>query len=55
MDRAVGRADRPANWHPGEDVVLGAPRTQAELDARLADNSVKLTDRYLATRPGTPG
>ncbi|WP_427164611.1 peroxiredoxin [Streptomyces sp. C1-1] len=44
----------PANWHPGEDVVLGAPRTQAELEARLADDSVKLTDWYLATRPGTP-
>ncbi|WP_327370381.1 peroxiredoxin [Streptomyces sp. NBC_01217] len=44
----------PANWHPGEDVVLGAPRTQAELDARLADDSVKLTDWYLATRPVTP-
>ncbi|WP_405521841.1 peroxiredoxin [Streptomyces canus] len=45
----------PANWHPGEDVVLGAPRTQVELDARPADDSVKLTDRYLATKPGTPG
>lgn len=44
----------PANWHPGEDVVLGAPRTQAELEARLADDSVKLTDWYLATKPGTP-
>ncbi|ALV32266.1 peroxiredoxin [Streptomyces sp. CdTB01] len=44
----------PANWHPGEDVVLGAPRTQAELEARLADDSVKLTDWYLATRPGIP-
>ncbi|MGW3104266.1 peroxiredoxin [Streptomyces sp. NPDC001100] len=44
----------PANWHLGEDVVLGAPRTQAELEARLADDSVKLTDWYLATKPGTP-
>ncbi|MEV0738453.1 peroxiredoxin [Streptomyces sp. NPDC050549] len=44
----------PANWHLGEDVVLGAPRTQAELDARLVDDSVKLTDWYLATKPGTP-
>ncbi|WP_416986189.1 peroxiredoxin [Streptomyces sp. T028] len=43
----------PANWHQGEDVVLGAPRTQAELEARLADGSVKLTDWYLATKPGT--
>lgn len=52
-DRVGG--SRPANWHPGEDVVLGAPRTQVELDARPADDSVKLTDWYLATKPGTPG
>jgi len=45
----------PANWRPGEDVVLGAPKTQAELDARLADGTVKLADWYLATKPGTPG
>ncbi|MFE9095902.1 peroxiredoxin [Streptomyces sp. NPDC007264] len=43
----------PANWRPGEDVVLGAPKTQAELDARLADGGVKLTDWYLAWKPGT--
>jgi peroxiredoxin 2/4 len=43
----------PANWRPGEDVVMSAPRTQAELEARLADDSVKLTDWYLATKPGT--
>jgi peroxiredoxin (alkyl hydroperoxide reductase subunit C) len=44
----------PANWRPGDDVVIGAPRTQSELDARLADRTVKLTDWYLATKPGTP-
>jgi peroxiredoxin (alkyl hydroperoxide reductase subunit C) len=43
----------PANWHPGEDVVIGAPRTQEELDARLTDQSVKLADWYLATKPDT--
>ncbi len=43
----------PANWRPGDDVVVPAPRTQEELDARLADSSVKLADWYLATRPGT--
>ncbi|MFV2011245.1 MULTISPECIES: hypothetical protein [unclassified Micromonospora] len=41
----------PANWRPGDDVVLGAPRTEADLDARLTDDTVKLTDWYLATRP----
>ena len=44
----------PANWRPGDDVVLPAPRTQAELDARLADDTVKLTDWYLATVPAGP-
>lgn len=52
---ALQTADRdgvacPANWRPGDDVVLAAPRTQAELDDRLADGTVKLTDWYLATR-----
>ncbi|MEU5100616.1 peroxiredoxin [Streptomyces sp. NPDC020996] len=44
----------PANWRPGEDVVLGAPRTEAELEARLSQEGVKLTDWYLATKPGKP-
>ncbi|QYC38160.1 Alkyl hydroperoxide reductase subunit C [Nonomuraea coxensis DSM 45129] len=43
----------PANWRPGDDVLLPAPRTQAELDARLADERVKLADWYLASVPGT--
>ena len=43
----------PADWHPGEDVVLSVPRTQAELDARLAEDTVELADWYLATKPGT--
>ncbi|MFC0861192.1 peroxiredoxin [Sphaerimonospora cavernae] len=42
----------PANWRPGDDVLLAAPRTQAEVDARLADDSVDLTDWYLARVPG---
>ncbi|PWI20397.1 hypothetical protein DI272_10000 [Streptomyces sp. Act143] len=41
----------PANRNPGEDVVLGAPRTRAELEARLADDSVKLADWYMAAKP----
>ncbi|MZE81815.1 peroxiredoxin [Streptomyces xinghaiensis] len=45
----------PANWQPGDDVVVGAPRTQDELDARLTDDSVKLADWYLATKPGAKG
>ncbi|MBQ0983118.1 peroxiredoxin [Streptomyces sp. F63] len=45
----------PANWQPGDDVVVGAPRTQDELDARLSDDSVQLADWYLATKPGKKG
>ena len=44
----------PANWRPGDDVVLSAPSTQAELDARLTDSTVNLTDWYLAVKPDTP-
>ncbi|MER6591095.1 peroxiredoxin [Micromonospora purpureochromogenes] len=43
----------PANWRPGDDVVLGAPKTEADLDTRLRDDTVKLTDWYLATKPDT--
>lgn len=42
----------PANWKPGDDVVVAAPKTQDELDARLSDTNVKLADWYLATKPG---
>lgn len=40
----------PANWKPGDQVVLGAPRTTDALAQRLADNSVDLTDWYLAKK-----
>ncbi len=40
----------PANWTPGDDVVVGAPRTQEQLDARLVDTSLQLKDWYLATK-----
>lgn len=40
----------PANWLPGDDVVVGAPRTQAALDERLKDTSLDIKDWYLATK-----
>ncbi len=40
----------PANWTPGDDVVVGAPRTTADLRTRLEDDSVNLTDWYLAKK-----
>jgi peroxiredoxin (alkyl hydroperoxide reductase subunit C) len=52
---ALQTADRegvscPANWTPGDDVVVGAPRTTDDLKKRLADDSVTLTDWYLAKK-----
>jgi len=35
---------------PGDDVVVGAPRTQEQLNARLKDTSLNLKDWYLATK-----
>lgn len=40
----------PANWTPGKDVVVGAPRTTEALAARLADDSLNKRDWYLATK-----
>lgn len=40
----------PANWQPGDEVVVGAPRTQEQLNARVKDNSLNLKDWYLATK-----
>lgn len=40
----------PANWMPGDDVVVGAPRTQKQLDERLKATDLDLKDWYLATK-----
>ncbi len=40
----------PVNWQPGDKVIVGAPRTLAELEARKADNSLEKTDWYLAKK-----
>lgn len=40
----------PVNWRPGDKVVVPAPKTQADLEKRLADPSVELKDWYLALR-----
>lgn len=52
---ALQTADRegvscPANWTLGDDVVVGAPRTTADLDKRLKDDTLNLTDWYLAKK-----
>jgi len=40
----------PLNWQPGEKVILPAPKTLEQLDARLADDSVEKMDFYLALK-----
>ncbi len=40
----------PANWTPGDEVVVGAPRTTADLAKRLQDETLDLTDWYLAKK-----
>ena len=45
----------PADWQPGDDVVLGAPLTLAEAERRMetADASMKCYDWYLAMKAGS--
>lgn len=42
----------PANWQPGDDVILGAPLTLAEADARMEaeDADIKCYEWYLAMK-----
>lgn len=40
----------PLNWQPGDKVIVPAPKTLAELDARLADTSLEKVDFYLAKK-----
>ena len=40
----------PLNWQPGDKVIVPAPKTLAELDARLADTSLEKLDFYLAKK-----
>lgn len=52
---ALQTADRegvscPANWTPGAEVVVGAPRTTDDLKTRLADDTLNITDWYLAKK-----
>lgn len=40
----------PANWHPGDDVVLGAPLTLAEAQERAADEGLRNLEWYLSMK-----
>ncbi|HLH20906.1 MAG TPA: peroxiredoxin [Chloroflexota bacterium] len=41
----------PANWRPGEDVVVPAPATQEGAEKRLGEQGLKQVDWYLSTKP----
>lgn len=38
----------PANWQPGDDVILGAPLTLEEANVRMQDENVRSLEWYLA-------
>ncbi len=40
----------PAQWRPGDKVVVPAPKTQKAVEERLADSSVELKDWYLSLK-----
>lgn len=40
----------PANWRPGEKVIVPPPATAAEATARLANKDYEVTDWYFAKR-----
>jgi peroxiredoxin (alkyl hydroperoxide reductase subunit C) len=40
----------PANWVPGQDVIVPAPLTAAAAATRAADSNLKVTDWYFAKR-----
>ena len=40
----------PANWRPGDQVVVPAPKTVADVEKRLADGSLDRKDWYLSLK-----
>lgn len=40
----------PLDWQPGDKVIVPPPKTLAEMDARIADDSCEKVDFYLARK-----
>lgn len=40
----------PANWRPGDDVIVPAPLTKEGAEARAQDKNLKVTDWYLSKK-----
>lgn len=44
----------PLNWQPGEKVIVPPPKTLAEMEDRLNDNTIERIDFYLAKKDVQP-
>jgi peroxiredoxin (alkyl hydroperoxide reductase subunit C) len=44
------RVATPANWKPGEAVIVPPPQTQEMAEERMKDRSVKVTDWYFSKK-----
>lgn len=40
----------PANWRPGDEVIVPPPQTAADAKKRLADKSLRVTDWYFSKK-----
>jgi len=40
----------PANWRPGDSVVVPAPATQADAEKRMAQSELEISDWYLSKK-----
>jgi peroxiredoxin (alkyl hydroperoxide reductase subunit C) len=40
----------PVNWQPGEKVIVPPPKTEKDVEARLADKSLERLDFYIAKK-----
>ena len=41
----------PANWRPGDNVVVPAPLTQQAAEQRMGEQGLEQVDWYLSTKP----
>ena len=40
----------PLDWEPGDQVIVPPPKTLAEMNARIADDTCEKVDFYLAKK-----
>lgn len=44
------KVSTPANWEPGDKVIVPPPSTQQELEERKKDDSLEVVDWYLSKK-----